>query len=171
MILIFLRARDDDARRRRRRRRTTTTTNDDEDARRWMDGWAGAVMARRARDAGATRARVGAWMITTVGLSPIHRVRGRDAREDASRWRRRGRVPAMGGVPAAGALRPGREAEGRASRTGELGVGSGDDGGGCAITVVAVSAPSSPRLSTTRRDATRRDAREGPSRGRDATRD
>ena len=82
----------------------------------------GSVMARRARDAaGATRARVGV-MDDNDGWFIAHRVRGCDAREDAPRWRRRG---PMGGVPAAGALRPGR-GPGMGSGPGswELGVGS-----------------------------------------------
>jgi len=131
----------------------------------------GAVMARRARDAGATRARVGSWMIMTVGLSPIAfvgvmRARTHRGGVGEGRWEGSRRLVPYDLGEAQGW---GRD-RGVGSR--EWGVGSGDDGGGCAITVVAVSPYRHRRHhGCRRRDATRRDAREGPSRGRDATRD
>ena len=109
-------------------------------------------------------------MITTVGLSPIAfvgvmRARTHRGGVGEGRWEGSRRLVPYDLGEAQGW---GRD---RGVGSWELGVGSGDDGGGCAITVVAVSPYRHRRHHGCRRDATRRDAREGPSRGRDATRD
>ena len=128
----------------------------------------GAVMARRARDAGATRARVGAWMITTVGLSPIAFVGVMRARTH------RGGVGEGGSRRWEGSRRLVPYDLGARRRDGRRGPGSWE--GGVVTMVVGVRSPSSPYrrigtvVTTVVVDATRRDATRARDRRADATR-